>query len=877
MDWSYNKKVNIAPGIKLNIRKRGVTSNIGIREASVKFGETGKYVCSGIPGTGYYTRGENNIPRHSIPKPKAPGKNTKGAGTIFVLICGIFFILTSLSILFHTGDSIGWWLLIFGVLSTWAMISRLRTKNTELEYSWQSFSKIKLEQYHDEELKILKYFIKSFELSDTIDEEQGIIDGINQQITSKSDTRLTSLLQEHKDALKKAQTQLNAHLLSVDEPLNEAELKAYGEMCKKFEQLLKSERVWYVNDYGFSLHAHQGQVPRFPASVYVGIFNYLKSDFDIPVFDIGAARYYIYPRYIIRANSVHDFKVLPLTPRSLNCNLIDYPEKNFTPKDSICVGRNDKNEPLYQYGYISILDGKTTQKVLFTNAQTANAFVAAFKDYIDLFYKEDIEIVNSDTSTNTKTNTIVNPTPAPKPIGPADIEAAATELFEYTHTLNCTPSVIEAINSLEQFACLDRLTYVNINPRLAFLVISDVIKCYKQLGYSLNFNNKEAAGPALFIYDFLDIANKPSFSSLKYKISIVAKYVNNHINALQTNFPDDKFFIVDILSNSRVKKEIVDKYVILLYRFASTLAKADGTISEQEKKCLRNIMTFSKNIKKEYLYDVTGKRPQHNNEQKKDAEAQLHELIGLDAVKEDIQKLTNYIKVQKIREKEGLKTNSLSYHCVFTGNPGTGKTTVARIVSEIYKELGILSEGHLVETDRSGLIAEYVGQTAIKTNRIIDQALDGVLFIQGGNLDYGNEAIATLLKRMEDDRDRLVVILAGYKNEMKRFIDSNPGLQSRFNRYIEFDDYTAEDLLAITKLNINKYDYILTSEAEEKIYNLYKYAVEHKDENFGNGRYARNILEKIMENQATRLAAVAEITKETLRTIVPEDIPDIEQ
>lgn len=190
---------------------------------------------------------------------------------------------------------------------------------------------------------------------------------------------------------------------------------------------------------------------------------------------------------------------------------------------------------------------------------------------------------------------------------------------------------------------------------------------------------------------------------------------------------------------------------------------------------------------------------------------ELDSLIGLKSVKDEISELRNFIKIQQMRKSQGLKTSHISYHCVFTGNPGTGKTTVARIVAEIYRNMGILSKGHLVETDRSGLIAEYLGQTAVKTNQIIDSALDGVLFIDeayslvqkySNSSDYGHEAVATLLKRMEDDRDRLVVILAGYGDEMKDFIDTNPGLQSRFNRYIHFEDYGVDELLAIFKLNL---------------------------------------------------------------------------
>ena len=182
---------------------------------------------------------------------------------------------------------------------------------------------------------------------------------------------------------------------------------------------------------------------------------------------------------------------------------------------------------------------------------------------------------------------------------------------------------------------------------------------------------------------------------------------------------------------------------------------------------------------------------------------ELDDLIGLESVKKEVRSLANFVKVQKEREAQGLKTAKVSYHLVFYGSPGTGKTTVARIVGRIYKDLGVLKKGHTVETDRGGLVAKFMGQTALKTDTVVQQALDGVLFIDeayslvpedGNGSDYGQEAISTLLKRMEDYRDRLVVIIAGYKNEMQRFIDSNPGLQSRFNRYIDFPDYTGAEL-----------------------------------------------------------------------------------
>lgn len=269
--------------------------------------------------------------------------------------------------------------------------------------------------------------------------------------------------------------------------------------------------------------------------------------------------------------------------------------------------------------------------------------------------------------------------------------------------------------------------------------------------------------------------------------------------------------------------------------------------------------------------------------QDKGIENRLSSMIGLTSVKQEIQTLINFIKIQQEREKKGLKATNVSYHCVFTGNPGTGKTTVARIVADIYRALGVLKKGHLVETDRAGLVAEYVGQTAVKTNKIIDSALDGVLFIDeaysliGEGQDYGKEAIATLLKRMEDDRDRLVVILAGYTKEMQDFINTNPGLQSRFNRYIEFPDYSSDELYQIFELNMQKFSFKITDDAKAALQSYFEYAVAHKDKNFGNGRFVRNVFEKTLERQANRLASIPNLTTEQLTKITIEDLPKMNE
>ena len=257
--------------------------------------------------------------------------------------------------------------------------------------------------------------------------------------------------------------------------------------------------------------------------------------------------------------------------------------------------------------------------------------------------------------------------------------------------------------------------------------------------------------------------------------------------------------------------------------------------------------------------------------------AELDSYVGMDAIKTEVRSLINMVQVYKLRREHDLPTTDMSLHMVFSGNPGTGKTTVARIMSRIYHSLDILSKGQLVEVDRSGLVAGYVGQTALKTQKVIEKAMGGVLFIDEAYAlngksenDFGQEAIDTILKAMEDHRDDLVVIVAGYTDLMDKFIHSNPGLESRFNRFLLFEDYSLDELVAIFKMRCGK-GYILSPEAEPLVRD---YIAEESaaGDSFGNARGVRNIFEHILVAQNNRLAKLETVTRDDLMTLTADDV-----
>ncbi|MCF8324149.1 MAG: AAA family ATPase [Leadbetterella sp.] len=452
------------------------------------------------------------------------------------------------------------------------------------------------------------------------------------------------------------------------------------------------------------------------------------------------------------------------------------------------------------------------------------------------------------------------------------IEANVKELIEFTSKLN--KACDELNTDLDIISVLNHKAEADFSKgviKTQHFVLSDFIFLFEKLEAKKNLN---ADFILAYVYDVLrnnHFANVEDLGSINTLISapefqktIENISANNRITKIQKD--DNPYFCFDIFQ--RKHDEFFGFYQFIL----------DKCFNLQ----IENIQKFADNLHIK-LRESTKVIPEDDSLEKTLTE--LQELIGLKEVKKNVEDLINYLKVSKIRTSEGLKNVDITLHTVFFGPPGTGKTTIARLLGRIFKHLGFLSKGQLYETDREGLVAGYVGQTAIKVEKVINESIGGVLFIdeayaltQGLSLnDFGSEAINVLLKRMEDQREDLAVVVAGYTEPMSEFINSNPGLRSRFNRYFYFDHFKPNELLEIFELFCKKSDFLLTEIAKEKLLETFEMLCEKKDESFGNARVVRNLFEQCVQNQANRIVKAKKISKKLLKTFEEEDIPEPNQ
>lgn len=707
-------------------------------------------------------------------------------------------------------------------------------------------------------------------------------------------TKIKEQYQIYEEQYNIAVAEYKSLIFDVENELSDVEKQIYADLCESFQTFCSCNKIWKIHSTSRNTELKSSAnttVQRTPTILITGIFDHLFVPNGVPTFPLSDGRsVYFYPQFVVVGKTISDFDVVLIEDVSLVYKPTRFIEDGIRPMDAKQVSTtykyiNKNGEPDRRYSYNPALPvflygevmlqpyGETFQV---SNNEAAVQLGLAFKKWKSYNAEPLDDSMNESRQAEQITESYFN-----------DLLSAAKRLLDFGKDIADNLDFCRVVNnSISGNVSWNGKQLIEARDKIPVFLWADVVHCYMGLGHKIDVLSNEGVG--LLIYNMLMI--NPHFS-IEYKSlnfirvtlkDSVEEFIHNAVSSMKGN---TNIFLIEFCL-----KEFDDKmhnqYVVLLYRFASLIAKADRNISEKEASWLNKIMELrisedaltSVNLiedplinKKEFVKNT------HPN-----ATKELDGLIGLTSVKSEVTSLANYIKVQKMREEKGMKVTPVSLHCVFTGNPGTGKTTVARIVSEIYKEMGILKKGHLVEIDRSGLVAEYVGQTAVKTNNVIDSALDGILFIDeayslvdGGNSDYGKEAIATLLKRMEDERERLVVILAGYTKEMKCFIDSNPGLQSRFNRYIEFPDYSTEELYQIFCLNAKKYDYVLTDDAQKVLQGVFENAVANKDKNFGNGRFVRNLFEKVVEHQANRLSAEIDITAEALATIKTSDIQSV--
>lgn len=876
--WNFRKRVKIAPGVSVNFSKSGMSTSVGPRGAKVTFGPKGTYLNTGIPGTGLYKRqkigGGSSTPT-SYSGGSSSGSSTGNGCLYSCLFVGLWFVILVIFAMCSKPDesltsSVFWsaGAITAAIFVLFWLLRKIPTASSEK--------------------KMVKKQIEELKETDHSDEAE--------------------IIRAHAEYLKNPESELA--MFDTTKTLGEGEVQTYEDFYEAFCSCMQMSAVWQleksVSNEGTKLWATTSVVKKAVSWCVADNRPYIQPC-PCPAFNtLADGPIYFFPTFIMHFKNDAHFDIWDYNQVRMSVDYVRFQESEFSaPKDSERLGQtwtyvNKSGGPDRRYSYNPLME------ILKYGVVKLETPIGSFTYYTSQYncVEKMVEAYNHlkqptthfTSQETTSTKTTQEEAPAMKPTTKVssgitrqyfnDISEAVKRLYDFVNKQYETEEMQKILSTSTIELDLGGGIITDKKKILQTLLLTDMISGHLKMGHSLNTKEPHAFGLLLYYY-MMETGEELKYEGIRLvKSDLYSSYndvLNNIAKPIKNQPNHELVFNTARLLNS-CGNDALEAFKVSMFRYFSLASKGDGVVKPVEEAFLSVVMRISDNGST----SVEDKTHATENEKRSTLTPKpvstaplkaLNELIGLSAVKQEVETLTNFIKIQQMRAQKGLKSSSVSYHCVFTGNPGTGKTTVARIVASIYKDMGILKKGHLVETDRAGLVAEYVGQTAVKTNKKIDEALDGVLFIDeaysliGEGQDYGKEAIATLLKRMEDDRDRLVVILAGYTNEMKQFIDTNPGLQSRFNRYIDFPDYSADELLQIFESNLKKYEYTMTEDARAEVQKFFVDSVNNKDKNFGNARFVRNTFEKTLERQANRLASVSNLTSDKLSLIEVEDLP----
>ena len=644
MTWSYRKRVRIAPGVHLNLSRRGVSTTIGVRGASVNFGKKGTYVNTGIPGTGFYNRqkilGGRGRPHASVKRnihtsPSGGGQllgyGCAGILALLFLFMGLIWLIDEKQIL--SGIiflSFAFYVVVGAILINTSISAKPKAPSI----NWVDQAKRMLPRTGGTARSILQNFIQCYELTQQIDEESAIVQGLEKKLSKKPNEQLERLLKDCRGVLTKRMRQLEATQINVDSQLSEEEKAAYSRLCERFEALLSTDKIWLITDEMLTTQRKAFSnisIKRCEASIYVGVFNFLKSAFDIPVLDSGDARYYIYPKFIIKATDVCHFYVYPHDLGRLTTATVNYQESEARPVDAEFLkytwqyvnknGEPDKRYannsryPVFKYCCLFVNMGNTTAKFMFSNYTTASEFATAYTVYANLLTSPNTtptepapevapsepipEVAPSEPipeAVPTESIPKAEPkTPVVSVRGFSAIERETTNLYLYIKSLDSMAAVREALRKHTALDFAEEIKFT-VSGRLAFAVWIDVLKCYKKLGYEIDPSKGECIALSVFVAElYLPDALMLEMSEDKMVEVLPAtkRLVSMTEEVYPFTEPDDELLFVKVLRADGVDEAIVNKYMALLHQFVSVVVRADGRVDEQEKTWLKQLKTFT--------------------------------------------------------------------------------------------------------------------------------------------------------------------------------------------------------------------------------------------------------------------------------------------